>query len=58
VHTTNRDLGQDVGFGVACVGWIVVTVRVTTLRGAAAGVTCSAPKSVSVMFAIGDGHTW
>jgi conjugative relaxase-like TrwC/TraI family protein len=33
VHTTNRDLGRD----VVCVGWCVVTVRVTTLRGADAG---------------------
>ena len=41
MHTTNRDLRRDVVRPVVCgvvgVGWCVVTVRVTTLRGAAAG---------------------
>jgi TrwC relaxase len=37
VHTANRDLGRDIVLGVVCVGSCVVTVRVTTLRGAAAG---------------------
>jgi hypothetical protein len=45
VHTTHRDIVRDLArdvvrdvvFVVAFVGWRVVTVRVTTLRGAGAG---------------------